>query len=160
MTAFYFAKCTSHWPYLTKVKSTHLKTNWLIQQESLLEHVSSIDERTSSVIVTQLCLALADLILVMPDWPHAVDELIQVRLIFWGVWERPHNTFVALKYSIIYFSWLEEKAFCQQMSYFATDGSSTNFLPSGILHRRFLTVQFKSTLPFIAGHQPWPKDTI
>ena len=30
------------------------------------------------VIVTQLCLALADLVLVMPEWPHAVDELIQV----------------------------------------------------------------------------------
>jgi hypothetical protein len=31
------------------------------------------------VIVTQLCLALADLILVMPEWPHAVDELIQAQ---------------------------------------------------------------------------------
>lgn len=46
-------------------------------KESLLEHVSSIDERTSTVIVTQLCLALADLVLIMPDWPNAVRELIQ-----------------------------------------------------------------------------------
>jgi hypothetical protein len=45
----------------------------------LLDHVSSIDERTSMVIVTQLCLALADLVLVMPEWPRAVDELIQVQ---------------------------------------------------------------------------------
>ncbi len=48
-------------------------------QESLLEHVSSIDERTSTAIVTQLCLALADLVLIMPEWPYAVDELIQVK---------------------------------------------------------------------------------
>ncbi len=33
-----------------------------IFKESLLEHIGSIDEHTETVIVVQLCLALADLV--------------------------------------------------------------------------------------------------
>ena len=46
-------------------------------KESLMQHVSNIDESTNSIIVTQLSLALVDLLLQMPDWQNAVPELLQ-----------------------------------------------------------------------------------
>lgn len=45
-------------------------------RDSLLNHISQITEETSSVIVTQLCLALADLALQMPSWKGAALDLI------------------------------------------------------------------------------------
>lgn len=45
-------------------------------KDSLLQHVDGVDETTSAIIVTQLCLALADLILQMPEWKDAVPELM------------------------------------------------------------------------------------
>ena len=46
-------------------------------RDSLLEHVNAVTEETSSVIVTQLCLAIADLALLMgpQEWPQAVSDL-------------------------------------------------------------------------------------
>eukprot|EP00095_Tigriopus_kingsejongensis_P001756 maker-scaffold183_size276960-snap-gene-1.22 protein:Tk01756 transcript:maker-scaffold183_size276960-snap-gene-1.22-mRNA-1 annotation:"Transportin-3" len=46
-------------------------------RDSVLEHFNSIDQETPHVISTQLCLALADLMLQMPEWKGAVAELIQ-----------------------------------------------------------------------------------
>ncbi|CAG9762958.1 unnamed protein product [Ceutorhynchus assimilis] len=45
-------------------------------RDSLLEHISQINEGTNTVITTQLCLALSDLILQMPSWPCASLDLI------------------------------------------------------------------------------------
>lgn len=45
-------------------------------RDSLLEHISQVNENTNTVIVTQLCLALADLALQMPTWQQAVFDLI------------------------------------------------------------------------------------
>lgn len=45
-------------------------------RDSLMEHISKINESTSSVIVTQLCLALADLALQMSSWQKPVLDLI------------------------------------------------------------------------------------
>lgn len=45
-------------------------------RNSLLEHLGQITEATSSVIVTQLCVALADLALQMPSWNKPVMDLI------------------------------------------------------------------------------------
>lgn len=45
-------------------------------RDSLLDHISQINEATNSVIVTQLSLALADLILQMPSWKRATLDLI------------------------------------------------------------------------------------
>ncbi|XP_075224525.1 transportin 3 isoform X1 [Lycorma delicatula] len=45
-------------------------------RDSLLEHLSKVNENTSSVIVTQLCLALADLGLQMSSWQKPVLDLI------------------------------------------------------------------------------------
>ncbi|XP_048516795.1 transportin-3 [Dendroctonus ponderosae] len=45
-------------------------------RNSLLEHISQINEATNTVITTQLCLALADLILQMPSWQRAPLDLI------------------------------------------------------------------------------------
>ncbi|XP_065159262.1 transportin-3 [Atheta coriaria] len=45
-------------------------------RDSLLEHISQITEGTNSVIVTQLCLALSDLILQMPTWQRAPLDLV------------------------------------------------------------------------------------
>lgn len=45
-------------------------------RNSLLDHISQINEATSSVIVTQLCLALADLALQMPSWNNPTLDLI------------------------------------------------------------------------------------
>ena len=46
-------------------------------RDSLLEHVNAVNEETNSVIVTQLCLAIADLALLMgpQGWPQAVRDL-------------------------------------------------------------------------------------
>ncbi len=44
-------------------------------RDSLLEHVGAVDEATNAVIVTQLSLALADLVLQMPGWRDAVADL-------------------------------------------------------------------------------------
>ena len=46
-------------------------------RDSLLEHVNAVNEETNSVIVTQLCLAIADLALLMgpQEWPDAVRDL-------------------------------------------------------------------------------------
>ena len=46
-------------------------------KESLLQHVSNIDVSTNAIIVTQLSLALVDLLFQMPDWQNAVPELLQ-----------------------------------------------------------------------------------
>ena len=42
-----------------------------------MEHVNAVNEETNSVIVTQLCLAIADLALLMgpQEWPDAVRDL-------------------------------------------------------------------------------------
>lgn len=45
-------------------------------RDSLLEHISQINEGTSAIIVTQLCLALADLALQMPQWQQVSLDLI------------------------------------------------------------------------------------
>lgn len=45
-------------------------------RDSLLSHVSQINEATSSVIVTQLSVALADLALQMPSWSNPTIDLI------------------------------------------------------------------------------------
>lgn len=45
-------------------------------RDSLLEHISQINEDTNAVIVTQLGLALADLALQMPMWQRASLDLI------------------------------------------------------------------------------------
>ena len=43
---------------------------------SLLSHLTQLTSTTSHVIVTQLCLAMADLILLMPEWSTALSELM------------------------------------------------------------------------------------
>lgn len=45
-------------------------------RDSVLEHISQINESTSTVIVTQLCVALADLALQMPSWQKPTLDLI------------------------------------------------------------------------------------
>nr|CAI5836961.1 unnamed protein product [Callosobruchus analis] len=45
-------------------------------RDSLLDHISHITEAASTVVVTQLCLALADLILQMPSWQKPALDLI------------------------------------------------------------------------------------
>lgn len=45
-------------------------------RNSLLDHISQINETTSAVIVTQLCVALADLALQMPSWAKPTLDLI------------------------------------------------------------------------------------
>lgn len=45
-------------------------------RDSLIVHISQINDDTSPVIVTQLCLALADLALLMSSWPDPVHDLI------------------------------------------------------------------------------------
>uniref|UniRef100_A0A1B6FRA0 Transportin-3 n=1 Tax=Cuerna arida TaxID=1464854 RepID=A0A1B6FRA0_9HEMI len=45
-------------------------------RDSLLEHIAKVNESTKSIIVTQLCLALADLALQMPTWQKPVLDLI------------------------------------------------------------------------------------
>lgn len=46
-------------------------------RDSLIVHISQITTDTSRVIVTQLCLALADLALLMPTWQSPVLSLIE-----------------------------------------------------------------------------------
>lgn len=45
-------------------------------KDSILEHIGHVNEATNQVIITQLCLALADLALQMATWTNAVTELI------------------------------------------------------------------------------------
>ncbi|KAK0075611.1 hypothetical protein PV325_006643 [Microctonus aethiopoides] len=45
-------------------------------RDSLMKHISQIDEHTNNVIVTQLCVALADLALQMSSWHKPVVDLI------------------------------------------------------------------------------------
>uniref|UniRef100_A0A6P7FJC4 Transportin-3 isoform X1 n=1 Tax=Diabrotica virgifera virgifera TaxID=50390 RepID=A0A6P7FJC4_DIAVI len=45
-------------------------------RDSLLEHIGQINEATNTVIVTQLCVALADLALQMPSWQNPTLDLI------------------------------------------------------------------------------------
>ncbi|CAH1799403.1 unnamed protein product [Owenia fusiformis] len=46
-------------------------------RDSLLNHAAKVGPATPPVIVTQLCLALADLALQMATWKHATTEIIQ-----------------------------------------------------------------------------------
>lgn len=46
-------------------------------RDSLIVHISQINNDTDPVIVTQLCLALADLVLLMAAWENPVQELIE-----------------------------------------------------------------------------------
>lgn len=45
-------------------------------RDYLLDHISQINEATNTVIVTQLCVALADLALQMPTWKNPSLDLI------------------------------------------------------------------------------------
>ena len=45
-------------------------------RNSLMDHLTTLTPATSQVIVTQLCLAMADLIILMPEWPDALAELM------------------------------------------------------------------------------------
>lgn len=46
-------------------------------RDSLVAHISQITSETEHTIVTQLCLALADLVLLMSSWQNPVLELIE-----------------------------------------------------------------------------------
>jgi len=46
-------------------------------RNSLFDHLQAVTASTDTVIRTQLCLAMADLILLMPEWSNAVPELMQ-----------------------------------------------------------------------------------
>lgn len=46
-------------------------------RDSLVEHISQITSETDRMIVTQLCLALADLALLMSSWQNPILELIE-----------------------------------------------------------------------------------
>ena len=43
---------------------------------SLMNHLTQLTSSTRQVIKTQLCLAMADLILLMPEWNSALSELM------------------------------------------------------------------------------------
>ncbi|CAB3372965.1 Hypothetical predicted protein [Cloeon dipterum] len=45
-------------------------------RDSLMEHISQVSEQTNVVIVTQLCLAMADLALQMTSWQNPIEDLI------------------------------------------------------------------------------------
>ena len=45
-------------------------------RNSLMDHLTTLTAATSQVIVTQLCLAMADLIILMPEWADAIAELM------------------------------------------------------------------------------------
>lgn len=45
-------------------------------RDSLLEHLQNVDDQTSPAILTQLSLALADLVLLMPEWKGAVNDIL------------------------------------------------------------------------------------
>ncbi|KAG8222278.1 hypothetical protein J437_LFUL003259 [Ladona fulva] len=46
-------------------------------RDSLIEHISQVNEQTNTIIVTQLCLALADLALLMAQWQKPLEDLIK-----------------------------------------------------------------------------------
>ncbi|KAJ2950305.1 hypothetical protein O0L34_g11671 [Tuta absoluta] len=46
-------------------------------RNSLVAHLENITQETSSAIVTQLCLALADLALQLPSWQNCISDLIK-----------------------------------------------------------------------------------
>ena len=46
-------------------------------RDSLMEHLQNVDEQTSSAILTQLSLALADLVLLMPEWKNALNDIME-----------------------------------------------------------------------------------
>nr|XP_018908607.1 PREDICTED: transportin-3 [Bemisia tabaci] len=50
--------------------------NQISLKDSLLKHIANIDHATSPPIVTQLCLAVADLALQMSSWKDPISELI------------------------------------------------------------------------------------
>ena len=45
-------------------------------RDSLFEHLLNVDEHMSPAIITQLSVAMADLILLMPEWKGAVNDLM------------------------------------------------------------------------------------
>ena len=45
-------------------------------RDSLLDHLQNVDEQTSPAILTQLSLALADLVLLMPEWKNAISDIM------------------------------------------------------------------------------------
>ena len=45
-------------------------------RDSLMDHLQNVDEQTSPAILTQLSLALADLVLLMTEWQGAVSDII------------------------------------------------------------------------------------
>lgn len=47
-------------------------------RDSLLEHISHCTPETKPIIVTQLCLALADLVLLMSSWRHPIAQLMEM----------------------------------------------------------------------------------
>ena len=46
-------------------------------RDSLLEHLQNVDDQTSPAILTQLSLALADLVLLMPEWKGALSDIME-----------------------------------------------------------------------------------
>lgn len=46
-------------------------------RDSLITHITQINDETDITIVTQLCLALADLVLLMSAWKNPIGELIE-----------------------------------------------------------------------------------
>ena len=51
-------------------------SSYMSLRDSLIDHISKADPETNSAITTQLCLALADLVLQIPTWHGAPQELI------------------------------------------------------------------------------------
>ncbi|KAF4521283.1 hypothetical protein B566_EDAN002287, partial [Ephemera danica] len=45
-------------------------------RDSIMEHINQVTDQTNVVIITQLCLALADLALQMTSWQTPIDDLI------------------------------------------------------------------------------------
>ena len=51
-------------------------SSYMSLRDSLIDHISKADPETNAAITTQLCLALADLVLQIPTWHGAPQELI------------------------------------------------------------------------------------
>lgn len=47
-------------------------------RDSLIAHIGQITNDTDNVIVTQLCLAVTDLALLMASWKHPIDDLLEM----------------------------------------------------------------------------------
>ncbi|KAK6056479.1 exportin 1-like protein, partial [Cooperia oncophora] len=109
------------------------KDAYMSLRESLISHLSCIDvschDQVADATATQLCLAVADLYIQVPEWKNWVNELLQRYFpLYLEVLRRIFSLFLSLFFKIGEVQWIFPQFCTKQFRFSALEGDRTRML--------------------------------